>query len=52
MSMTLALIVRSQGDRSAARGIAAEACAAPDTQDWKIRAQLVSLEVCQDQGAR
>jgi len=46
MSMTLALIVRSQGDRDAARSIAAEACAAPDTQDWKVRVQLVSLGVC------
>jgi len=46
MAMTLAAIVRSQGDIAAARGIAAEACAAPETQKWDMRADLVRRKIC------
>jgi rhomboid protease GluP len=46
MAMTLAAIVRSQGDLAAARGIAAEACAAPETQKWDMRAELVRRKIC------
>jgi rhomboid protease GluP len=46
MEMTLAAIVRSQGDLAAARGIAAKACAAPETRDWDMRADLVRRKIC------
>lgn len=46
MQMTLALIVRRQGDLAAARAAAAEACAATETRDWDLRAELEQQRIC------
>jgi rhomboid protease GluP len=47
LAMTLALIVRQQGDMDAARKLAAEGCAAPQARDWDLREELTRRHVCQ-----
>jgi rhomboid protease GluP len=46
LKMTLALLLANSGDPNSAREMAAQACSADETKDWKLRSTLVDKHIC------